>query len=188
MAYINGQQIVSGHLLLSQYRWEKLCSGTLTEPTPSILTDEYNDQKVALYGAAVKYRAPKRSDGKGYGLYLDLGNLEYNAYGTPIQFTVVARQMIAEGTSAVNDRYGMAVIDGSLGVYQLGWNVGSGAPPAYTNTTNARSGTFQYSFADVNSACNAVRLYSPRQANDEGMLEAGTEYEIWGLFKEVGKI
>ena len=41
-----------------------------------------------------------------------------------------------------------------------------------------------YSLIEADPDCNAVRIYSPVQPDGTGMIEAGTEYEVWGLIRE----
>lgn len=185
MGIINGQQVVSGFMVVPQYKWVKLRSGVTTEKMTTINADDYNGKRVSLYGAAMKYKAPKRTDGKSYGLYLNLGIATYNGDGVMQSFTPVVRHMIADGTSGESDRYGAAVIDGSNGIYRSEWFVGNGYPPSSTDFGLLRPGSYHYTLLEVIPDCNCARISSPRQENDEGMIEPGTEYEIWGLIKEV---
>lgn len=184
MGFFNGQQVVSGFMVVPQYKWVKLCSGITTETLPSIYINEYNGNKVTLYGAALKYKAPKRTDGKSYALYFNLGVATYNNNGDMASFTPVIYHGIAEGTSHTADRHGIAIIDGSNGMYKTMWHVGSGVPSSYTSVNMMRPGAFNYSLIEVNPECNAVRIYSPIQPDGTGMIEGGTEYEVWGLIRE----
>ena len=185
MGIFNGQQVVSGFMVVPQYKWVKLCSGVTTENMPSIYADEYNGKKVSLYGAAMKYKAPKRTDGKSYGLYLHLGVATYNSHETMMSFTPVVYLLTPNGTSATTNRYGISIIDGSGGMYRSMWNVADGTPTAYGESSMLRPGSYNYSLIEADPNCNAARIYCPRQSDGSGMIEAGTEYEIWGLIKEV---
>ena len=185
MGIINGQQVVSGFMVVPQYKWVKLRSGVATKNTATIYADEYNGKKVSLYGAAMKYKAPKRTDGKSYGLYLNLGIATYNDNGIMNSFTPVVHLLTPNGTSATTTRYGVSIIDGSDGMYRSMWNVADGTPAPYGESGALRPGAFDYSLIEADPDCNAARIYSPWQPNDEGMIEPGTEYEIWGLIKEV---
>lgn len=184
MGIFNGQQVVSGFMVVPQYKWVRLATGVTTEATTSVHIDEYNGKKVALCGAALKYKAPKRSDGKSYALYLNLGVATYNDKGEMTSFRPVIYHAIADGTSATTTRYGVAIIDGSNGMYKTTWSVGSDTPPAYTSVNMLRPGAFDYSLIEADPDCNAVRIYSPVQPDGTGMIEAGTEYEVWGLIRE----
>ncbi len=178
MAYFNGQQIVSGILAANQYKWVLLASGTLAESTMNVFSDKLNGRDVPLYGAAMKYTAPKRAGENSYALYLHLGKATYNEAGVRINFDPVVKVGVPNGSSNLNARYGSAVVDGSQGVYRLQWNVGNCPPSEYSDSSSLRPGAHGYSFIDTDPECNSACIYIPQG------IDAGTEYEIWGLIKQ----
>ncbi len=184
MGIFNGQQVVSGFMVVPQYKWVRLATGVTAKTTTSVHIDKYNGKKVILCGAALKYKAPKRSDGRNFAMYLILGITQYNSNGDMTKFTPVVYHAITDGSTATSPRYGMAIIDGSNGMYKTIWNVGSDTPPAYTSVNMLRSGAFDYSLIETNPDCNSARIYCPIQPDGTGMIEAGTEYEVWGLIRE----
>lgn len=167
------------------YRWVLLDSGTVNNKTEAIIADKYNGKAVKLYGAAVKYDAPTRHDNNSYAAYLQLGEALYTESGTFYWFSTKIEVGINSATVNYNTgSYGAAMLDCSCGLTRGWYYTNAGTPSNLIDFSFTHPMPFQKMLtAPDTSNLNAVKFYSPRQTNDAGMFEKGTNYQLWGLVK-----
>ncbi len=190
MGLINGNTVAVENIVIPQYRWVKVSSGTVTERVKTILVSEVNGTSRNFYGVAFKYTAPKRSDSLSKNIFVQLVKLRQSSGGTPsVEYTVFSNQIMG-ATLKSNTTYGQCIADGSYGMYRGYWFVGGGTPIADHAQQNIHPLHHYFGCESTDELnANGIRIKCSTSTDDDGNvvggLEEGTTYEIWGLVKEV---
>ena len=190
MGLINGNFVSLDTVVVPRYRWVNLINGYVSSKVPTIVVDNVNGEHRNLYGVAVKYIAPQRSDGLKNSIYVQLMNMDHSNPNSPyVKYVAYSNQMM-EATSNSSKKHGQIIIDGTYGLYKGYWFVGNGNPIADHSTQNIHPLPFTIGcMPSGDDNINAVRLICQLAEDENGFtiggFDEGTTYEIWGLVKEV---
>lgn len=190
MGLINGNFVSLDTVVIPRYRWVCISGGKVKSNVPAIVVDNVNGVHRNLYGVAVKYTAPQRTDGLKNSIYVQLLNMDHTNPDSPyVKYVAYSNQMM-EATSNLSKKHGQIIIDGTYGLYKGYWFVGDGEPIADHSTQNIHPlpfsiGCMPSSDFEVNAVRLVCRLAEDKNGLTIGGFNEGTTYEIWGLVKEV---